>query len=416
MNFWFVSQTAEPLPGIDKGQRIMRLGLLGQQLINLGHQVTWWTSEFKHSTKTHRYGAHKSVDTSSGWQFELIKGLGYRNNFSYRRVQHNRDLAKKFARFARDKPSPDLILAPLPAPEVTAAASRFGIENRIPVVVDIRDLWPQAIIELFPKILQPVGRMLLSGMEKQVRYSCRKASSIVAMSSEFVEWGAMKAARNRRDTDRVFRHAYTSTENTTQIKSKYLSEVQKKICGHFVIVFIGTHGASVDADPVIDCARRFELNQSPIAWIMVGDGPSHHQWREKAKDIKSMYWTGRVGKQGIQEALSMADVGLVPYKTTENLRLGVPNKIGEYLSAGLPLLNGLAGSVANLVEQHKVGVNYHHSSVENLEQAIYELKQNPIRKKSMQVSAERLFYEQFEAGRVYKEFAHHLEKMARCGA
>ena len=36
MNFWFVSQAAEPLPGIDKGQRIMRLGLLGQQLINLG--------------------------------------------------------------------------------------------------------------------------------------------------------------------------------------------------------------------------------------------------------------------------------------------------------------------------------------------------------------------------------------------
>ena len=129
-----------------------------------------------------------------------------------------------------------------------------------------------------------------------------------------------------------------------------------------------------------------------------------------------MYWTGRVGKQEIQEALLMADVGLVPYKTTENLRLGVPNKIGEYLSAGLPILNGLAGSVANLVKQHQFGVNYHHSSVENLEQAIYELRQNPIQQKSMQVSAKRLFEEQFEAGRVYKEFAHHLEKMAQCGA
>ena len=416
MNFWFVSQSAEPLPELDKGQRIMRLGLLGQQLIDLGHQVTWWTSEFRHSTKTHRYGTNKSVGTSVGWQFELLKGLGYRKNFCYRRVRHNRDLSKKFSQFAREKPSPDLILSPLPAPEVTAAATHFGVENRIPVVVDIRDLWPKAIIELFPRIMHPVGRMLLSGMEKQVRYSCRKASSIVAMSSEFVEWGASKAARNRRDTDRVFRHAYPSAKNAAEIKSKCFREIQKKIRDRFVIVFIGTHGASVDAEPVIDCARRLELNESPIAWIMVGDGPNHHQWREKAKDIKSMYWTGRVGKQEIQEALLMADVGLVPYKTTENLRLGVPNKIGEYLSAGLPIMNGLAGSVANLVKQHQVGVNYHHSSVENLEQAIYELRQNPIQQKSMQVSAKRLFEEQFEAGRVYKEFAHHLEKMAQCGA
>ena len=74
----------------------------------------------------------------------------------------------------------------------------------------------------------------------------------------------------------------------------------------------------------------------------------------KAKDIKSMYWTGRVGKQGIQEALSIADVGLVPYKTTENLRLGVPNKIGEYLSARLPLLNGLAGRWRILLNSTKL--------------------------------------------------------------
>ena len=79
---------------------------------------------------------------------------------------------------------------------------------------------PKAIIELFPRIMHPVGRMLLSGMEKQVRHSCRKASSIVAMSSEFVEWGASKAARNRRDTDRVFRHAYPSAKNAAEIKSK----------------------------------------------------------------------------------------------------------------------------------------------------------------------------------------------------
>ena len=65
MNFWFVSQAAEPLPGIDEGRRPMRLGLIGKELINSGHIVTWWTSDFIHATKSQRFGQYRRLYTAA---------------------------------------------------------------------------------------------------------------------------------------------------------------------------------------------------------------------------------------------------------------------------------------------------------------------------------------------------------------
>ena len=414
MKFWFVSHSGEPLPDIDEGQRVMRLGLLGAQLIRLGHQVTWWTSDFVHSTKKHRFHGRKSLKTVNGWQFELFKGRGYKNNFSYQRVLHNRNLANQFTAGASEAEAPDLILSPLPAPEVTAAAIRYGLTHSIPVVVDVRDLWPLAIIELFPRILQPVARRLLSGMEDDVRYSCKNASAIVAMSSEFVDWGISKAGRSRSEWDRVFRHAYDVRGKTADEPGRLLNEVRKSIKGRFVILFTGTLGASVDFETVIKCAHELEQKELPVAWIVVGDGPHYQKWRQRTKNLKWMFWTGRVGKKEVQEALSMAQAGLVPYRTTENLRIGMPNKIGEYLSAAMPILNGVEGSVANLVKSHGVGVNYCHWDSSDLAQAVNGLIQNNEKYEAMRVAARRLFSSEFSARKVYQEYAGHLLKIAEC--
>ena len=40
--------------------------------------------------------------------------------------------------------------------------SKFGDINKIPVIIDYRDLWPEAFSDLFPSKINFIGKMLLS--------------------------------------------------------------------------------------------------------------------------------------------------------------------------------------------------------------------------------------------------------------
>ena len=50
MKIWIIT-VGEPLPMDDGEVRAYRSGLLFSELVNAGHEVTWWTSSFDHSQK-----------------------------------------------------------------------------------------------------------------------------------------------------------------------------------------------------------------------------------------------------------------------------------------------------------------------------------------------------------------------------
>src|SRR5688572_12390199 len=49
---WLVT-AGEPLPLGKQEQRLLRAGLLARYLVAAGHEVTWWTSTFDHTSKLH---------------------------------------------------------------------------------------------------------------------------------------------------------------------------------------------------------------------------------------------------------------------------------------------------------------------------------------------------------------------------
>ena len=412
MNFWFASQSHEPLPGVDKGQRAWRLGLVGEELVRQGHSVTWWTSDFWHLTKQHRYGKYQSLTPQEGWRFNLIPSKGYQKNFSFARMRHNRHLADEFSKLAEQEEPPDLILTPLPAPEVTAAATGYGIRHGVPVVLDLRDLWPLAIVEMFPRLIRPFVRLLLFRMEKEVRQSCREARAITAMSAEFVAWGARKAGRSIEADDRVFRHAYLERSLKGEESSKIAMNL-KFLDRRFVVAFVGTLGASVEFGPVIDAAKNLEKIAPEVLLMIVGDGPKYKQLYRQASGVNNMHWTGRIGNDEVSAILQTSHAGLVPYRSTFNLRMGVPNKIGEYLAAGLPVINGLSGCVERLITKYGTGVNYPINDADALAKCINELQKDRSRCQQMSQAAKELYQREFKAESVYREFAAHLVHMAQ---
>ena len=71
MNVWIL-QTGEPLHIDSAGLRPMRAMNLSNALINRGHQVTLWSSDFDHFSKQHRTGKTSMIKVSDNLEIRLI--------------------------------------------------------------------------------------------------------------------------------------------------------------------------------------------------------------------------------------------------------------------------------------------------------------------------------------------------------
>jgi hypothetical protein len=172
----------EPLPEVDAGNpRLLRTGVLAQRLASRGHQVDWWTSTFDHYGKRQR----SETDSTYAWRgttIRMLRSVGYRSNVSPRRFIEHFQVARKFARQIRLQPRPDVILASLPTLELALACVRYGRETGVPVLIDVRDQWPDAIIDLAPRRLRPLAGALLWWMHRAAAEALRGCSGIIGIS------------------------------------------------------------------------------------------------------------------------------------------------------------------------------------------------------------------------------------------
>jgi hypothetical protein len=112
------------------------------------------------------------------------------------RIIDHYQVANKFKEIAQSESPPDIILCSLPTLELSLVATEYGRENNIPVILDVRDLWPDIFLELAPKWGQWLAKLLLLPMFNTLRSACTQATAISGITPEFVDWGVNYASRN----------------------------------------------------------------------------------------------------------------------------------------------------------------------------------------------------------------------------
>jgi len=215
MRIWLVT-IGEPLP-IDPGSpRLLRAGLLAGMLADAGHEVVWWTSSFDHVNKIHRVPADMRIRQRRGLEIALLRGPGYRRNLSLMRIWDHRVLARRFSDLVSHQIKPDIILASFPAIELCLAAAQYGRAQGVPVVLDVRDLWPDIFLDYMPPILRPLARLALRPLFSETDKAFRFATAITGITRPFVEWGLKHAGRISTGLDRDFPMGYPATLPTTE--------------------------------------------------------------------------------------------------------------------------------------------------------------------------------------------------------
>lgn len=414
MNIWLM-QTGEPLP-IKKGVRKMRSALLADKLLEHGHKVLWWASAFEHQRKIMIFGKDASFAVSEAYTIRVLRGCRYHKNISFLRYLNYQIISSKFRLQSKKFAKPDVIVVSMPDHLLAYEAARYAEKNNIPFVVDIRDLWPDILINRFKGMgLYIAGKLILALDFAKLLFLLKNADSLVAVSKGYLHWGLKKIGRTERPLDKISYLGYKKTKSKLTVnrdENPYIPDWLKRKEKQKLFLFVGTFGYFYELELILKAASRFEkLGKMDICFIIAGEGDKYDILEKKAAGFQNVVLPGWIEEKDINVLLGMGYAGLLSY--VKSAPQGLPNKPFEYLSAGLPVINSLEGEMAELVDQYGFGLNYKPSDLEGLCQCIEQLAADSGLHDEMSRNALFFFEKYGDADKIYDEYAMHIELLAR---
>jgi len=413
MNIWLI-QIGEPLP-LDSGVRKLRTALIADKLVERGHSVVWCASAFEHQRKCLLFEKDSSVEVSERYTIRAFKGIGYARNVSIRRYLDHRFLARKFARFAVREDPPDLIVASTPSHDLAYEGVHYAKERNIPVVVDVRDLWPDIFLTRLGGLKKRIAAFLLAGDFDKLRYLLKNACGITAMSDGVLNWALEYSGRARNEADGVFHLGYKPVDTIDEnLVGGAVGQILERLNSTKICVYVGTHGNSYELPLVIRAARKFarESIYNDVHFVIAGQGEQTDMLKEMSAGLSNVSFTGWLNSHEIACLMRRAYLGIVPCKSVND---AFPNKPIEYLSAGLPVVSSIQGEMADLVEEQGLGCNYLPGDVEGLFRGIKLIVEDEALHLKMSDSCTRVFRERFDADVLYSAYADYLENICNQG-
>jgi len=398
-------QTGEPVHADSDNDRAMRAINLTNALLDQGCEVVIWTSNFYHQKKIFRYKSHTSIKWNEKLTINYIHSCGYKRNISIARFFDHALMAFNLWRqLNKSKRLPDKAFVGYPPVDFAYIASSYLKKNKIPFVVDCKDLWPDLLIDKFPGYSRIFGEIIFSPYIFMGRKLFRCATAVSSMSAGYLNW--IKEFSNLPSS--VLREIFPLTSVLNSLPNGDLTKIPPSKLKEFNprdIIFIGSLTESFNFDPIINAATLSAKEGKSWRFIICGDGPESEMLKHRCSRLNNVEFKGWVDQSAIDKISVNCFAFVAPYKRILNFELNIPNKISDYLSRGKPVFTSLFGEVRTLISEGGCGVGYDDQITGSLFNEIENLAQNLSRYEEMCGNAKRLYDESFDGRVVYGKLA-----------
>ena len=92
---------------------------------------------------------------------------------------------------------------------------------------------------------------------------------------------------------------------------------------------------------------------------------------------------------------------------------GLPNKIFEYMSSGIPILSSLQGETEDFLKIKKIGLSYEPGSVESFIKNLKSLLKDETLRRELGESGKTLLENEFTSEIVYNKLTTYLENVKK---
>ena len=412
MNIWIVT-IGEPLIHDRSNLRIHRSGLLAKYLSEIkNHNVVWWTSLFNHFTKKFEFQEELDLKPNNNLTIKCLKGSGYKKNISFARYYDHYIIQKKFRKKIRGAVKPDIIICSYPTLGLCEEVLEFSLKNKVPAIIDYRDLWPEVFYDLFPKKIRFLAKIIFSPLSFRLKRVLKNVTGIVGITEKIMNTGIEKAQRKKNIFDSFFYLGYEKLTINQSTLNKYTNKWRSygisENDGFLKICFFGTLGHQMDFDTLIHAFNN--LSNKSVKLIICGSGDKEDYLKDLSRS-SNIIFPGYMSALELKSLMLVSDLGVCPHIPKQMYLDTIPGKAIEYMSEGLPIITTLGdGELGKLIEQKNFGHSYKAFETESLTHLILDILKNKNLLANKRDEIISFYSQTFDKSVVYKNYSNHIEK------
>ncbi len=296
------------------------------------------------------------------------------------------------------------------SPPLFSAVSAYLLSRlwRAPFVLDVHDLWPKGPIHL--GVLK--GRTKIRMAEQLEKFAYSKAHHLFfysdRMRQDVVATGVPDSKTEVHplwvDTE-FFRPA--PQEEAAKIRQDYV------MSDKLVVMYTGNLGLPQGLDTAIKCAQLMqERGYDQILFVFVGGGADRDRLQRLSQEygLRNVLFIPPQPVSVMPAFMSASDILLV-HLDKAPFRMGtVPGKLLTYMSTGRPVLAGLEGESADIVERNRCGVLIEPQNAEAMAGAILKLE-DPDTRRQMGEAGRRAAVAQYNRETLLDEVEDRLQQI-----
>ncbi|GMR25124.1 MAG: glycosyltransferase family 4 protein [Ignavibacteria bacterium] len=264
----------------------------------------------------------------------------------------------------------DILMATSPPFSVGIAGYIISRLKRIPFVFEVRDLWPESIIQLG----QLRNKFIIKILESIERFLYKKSIHIVPVAESTIAVLKEKGISKSKIT--VIKNGVNLNEVISQQKDGEL-RAKLGLNRKTIVSYIGTLGLSHALDKVLETAKLLSKKKE-LGFLIIGDGAERENLLKKSRqyDLQNVCFIKKVEKEKIASYYSVSDILLVPLKDLPIFKKVIPSKLFEIMAFEKPILISVDGEARSVVESANSGIYVNPEDPNDLKEKILYLVDN----------------------------------------
>ena len=265
---------------------------------------------------------------------------------------------------------PDVVIATSPQLFVGLAGYWVSRVKRIPLVFEVRDLWPESITA---SGMGTNAGPALRALAWTARFLYRKAERIVVVTPAF-----RKELVEKHDIDKGKISIVLNGVETTLFDDRANGKAFRErlgLDGSFAVSYIGTLGMAHGLGTFLQVAGMVQDREPGIRFLLVGTGAEEDRLRCLAVELglNNVHFHGPVPRDQVPEVIAASDACAVLLRRRDVFKTVIPTKMLEFMAAGRPVLLGVEGQAKEILDAAGAGIAVEPENVNDLADAVMKL-------------------------------------------
>jgi len=262
----------------------------------------------------------------------------------------------------------DLIFATSTPLTVAIPGIILSIFHRVPMVFEVRDLWPEVPIQM--NVIK--NSLLIKLLRWFEVFTYKHSSHIIALSPGMVK-GILATGITKDKVTMIPNFCNLDFFKPGKPNNNLLERLE---CNNNpIIAYCGAISYANNVESIVHTAKKLQEMNISVTFVIAGEGRIKPKLEElaKIKKLKNIVFLGQINKYEVAELYKKAIACLVLFKNLPILTTNSPNKFFDAISSGKPIITNMDGWIGELIETHNIGFSVDPNNSQALVEAIVKL-------------------------------------------